>query len=95
MKEAGSAQAARSVDPVTLACAILDLQLLDGDGTDVAAALVCRRPALAIAFFTSGAVPSLVESARCRGQVFLKPDLAPLVAWVKRTTRPSQPPPTK
>ena len=98
VREAGSLQSARSLDAPALArvgCAVIDLELADGDGTDLAQALVSRRPMLPVAFFTTGATPSLVESARARGPVFLKPDLAPVVAWVKRALRPSQPPPTK
>jgi DNA-binding NtrC family response regulator len=95
VREAGSVHAARAVDCDSLSCAILDLQLADGDGTDLAAALHKRRPSLPIAFFTGGGVPSLVESARCQGPVFLKTDLNALLAWVRRAVRPSQPPPTK
>jgi two-component system response regulator RegA len=95
VREAGSVHAARAVDCDSLACAVLDLQLGDGDGTDLAAALHKRRPSLPIAFFTGGSVPSLVESARCRGPVFLKTDVNALHAWVRRAVRPSQPPPTK
>jgi DNA-binding response OmpR family regulator len=93
--EASSMAAARKVDASTLGCAILDLELTDGDGTDLARGLCEKRPALPIAFFTAGTAPSLVEGARSRGPVFLKPDLNPVIAWVKRATRPSQPPPTK
>ena len=87
--------AARKVDFALLGCAIVDLELPDGDGTDLARTLLEKRPNLPIAFFTQGTAPSLVEGARSRGPVFLKPDVNPLLAWVKRTTRPSQPPPTK
>ncbi|HEX3770461.1 MAG TPA: response regulator [Polyangiaceae bacterium] len=93
--EAPSMAAARKVDVSSLGCAILDLELTDGDGTDLARSLRELRPALPIAFFTGGSAPSLVEGARSRGPVFLKPDLAPLLAWVKRCTRPSQPPPSR
>jgi two-component system, NtrC family, response regulator len=93
--EASSVATARKVDCSSLGCAILDLELSDGDGTDLARTLLEKRPALAIAFFTTGTAPSLVEGARSRGPVFMKPDFSPVVAWVKRTTRPSQPPPTK
>jgi CheY-like chemotaxis protein len=93
--EAASMGAARKVDFASLGCAIIDLELPDGDGTDLARALVEKRPALPVAFFTMGTAPSLVEGARARGPVFFKPDMSPVVAWVKRTTRPSQPPPTK
>ena len=96
VREALSAAAARNLDGSALGrlqCAILDLQLADGDGTDLAAALMGRRPSLPVAFFSAGATPSLVECARGRGPVFLKPDVAPVIQWVKRTLRSSQPPP--
>jgi DNA-binding response OmpR family regulator len=95
VSEASSIAAARRVDPATLGCAIIDLELPDGDGTDLARALLEKRSSLPVAFFTMGTAPSLLEGARARGLVFLKPDLNPLLAWVRRTTRPSQPPPTK
>jgi len=93
--EASSLATARKVDLASLGCAILDLELADGDGTDLARTLLEKRPSLPIAFFTMGTAPSLVEGARSRGPVFIKPDFNPVVLWVKRTTRPSQPPPTK
>jgi DNA-binding response OmpR family regulator len=95
VSEASSMAAGRKVDVASLGCAIIDLELPDGDGTDLARVLLEKRPALPVAFFTMGTAPSLVEGARARGPVFLKPDMSPVVAWVKRTTRPSQPPPTK
>lgn len=97
VREALSAASARSLDATALGrlhCAILDLQLADGDGTDLAAVLMNRRPSLPVAFFTAGATPSLVECARGRGPVFLKPDVSPVIQWVKRTLRSSQPPPS-
>lgn len=93
--EAASVAAARKVDVFALGCAIVDLELPDGDGTDLARLLSEKRPSLPVAFFTQGAAPSLVEGARGRGAVFLKPDLNPVIAWVKRAVRTSQPPPTK
>ena len=93
--EASSMAMARKVDFATLGCAIIDLELPDGDGTDLARLLLEKRPSLSVAFFTMGTAPSLMEGARSRGPVFLKPDVNPVLAWVKRTTRPSQPPPTK
>jgi CheY-like chemotaxis protein len=95
VSEAPSIASARKIDPATVACAVIDLELADGDGTDLARTLLELRPGLPIAFFTMGSAPSLVEGARARGPVFLKPDLTQLVAWVKRSTRSSQPPPTK
>jgi CheY-like chemotaxis protein len=93
--EAATAAAARKVDIATVGCAIVDLELPDADGTELARGLTEKRPSLPIAFFTMGTAPSLVEGARSRGPVFIKPDVTPLLAWVKRTVRPSQPPPTK
>lgn len=87
--------AARKIDVATLGCAIIDLELPDGDGTDLVRYFHQKRPGLPVAFFTMGTAPSLVEGARAQGLVFIKPDLTPVVTWVKRTTRPSQPPPTK
>jgi CheY-like chemotaxis protein len=94
--EGDSMRAAVRTDPVRIDCAIIDLELGDGDGTAVASSLRGRRPSLPVAFFTTGTTPSLVEAARSQGPVFLKPDVAPVVAWVKRAIgSPSQPPPTK
>jgi CheY-like chemotaxis protein len=98
VREVGSVQGGRGLDAAALAglaCAVLELELGDGDGTDLAAALLAKRPSLPIAFFTSGATPSLVESARARGPVFHTPDMSALIAWVKRAQRSSYPPPTK
>jgi hypothetical protein len=98
VREVGSAQGGRGLDASALAglaCAVLELDLGDGDGTDLAASLLAKRPSLPIAFFTAGASPSLVESARARGPVFLSQELSLLVAWVKRAQRASYPPPTK
>jgi two-component system OmpR family response regulator len=92
VREAQSVRAAHASAGIAPSCAVLDLQLPDGDGTDLAAALVAKHPGLPVAFFIAGAAPSLVESARCRGPVFVKPDDNPLIAWVKRVARPSQPP---
>jgi CheY-like chemotaxis protein len=90
--EEASAKSGRAVAPAPLACAVVDLELPDGDGPDLVAALRAARPTLPVAFFTAGASPSLLERARAFGPVFSKPDVAPVVAWVKRV---AQPPPTK
>ena len=65
--EASTVAAARKVDVFTLGCVIVDLELPDGDGTDLARHLAEKRPSLPIAFFTQGSAPSLVEGARGRG----------------------------
>jgi DNA-binding response OmpR family regulator len=90
--EAGSAAEARAVTLSGLDCAILDVELPDGDGPSLAAELRAARPGLPIAFFTAGAAPDLVKLSQAHGPVFTKPALDPLVAWAHA---PSQPPPTK
>jgi two-component system response regulator RegA len=83
--EATSVATAGKVDVAALACAVIDLQLEDGDGPDLAAALLARRADLPVAFFTSAADASLVGRARALGPVFMKPDLDAIAAWVTRT----------
>ncbi len=90
--EESSIAAARRVDVSGLACAIIDLELIDGAGSDLAAALLGKREALPIAFFTAGAPPSLLERARAQGPVFPKPDVEAIISWAKQA---GQPPPTK
>jgi CheY-like chemotaxis protein len=92
VREEPTASSARTIGPAPLACAVVDLELPDGDGPDLVAALRAARPTLPVAFFTAGASASLVERARAYGAVFPKPDTAPVVAWVRRV---AQPPPTK
>jgi DNA-binding response OmpR family regulator len=83
---------ARLAEPAALACAVVDIELPDGDGVDVAAALRACRSTLPIAFFTSGAAASVLARAREHGPVFAKPDVAAVVAWAKSVAHP---PPTK
>jgi DNA-binding NarL/FixJ family response regulator len=87
-----TAAAARAVDLSALACAIIDIELPDGDGADLAGELLGRRPSLPVSFFTSGASDAVMTHARRHGPVFKKPDVEPLMAWIGRA---SQPPPTK
>ncbi len=94
--EAGSAAEARAVTLSGLDCAILDVDLPDGDGPSLAAELRAARPALPIAFFTAGAAADLVTRSQAHGPVFAKPLLDPLIAWAHGVTgKPGQPPPTK
>jgi two-component system response regulator RegA len=44
VSEASSVATARKVDFASLGCAVVDLELADGDGTDLARALLERRP---------------------------------------------------
>ncbi|HEY4011786.1 MAG TPA: response regulator [Polyangiaceae bacterium] len=87
-----SADAARAVDVGGVLCAVIDLEIGDDDGADLAAVLLARRPSLPVAFFTSDAPPARRARALARGPVFDKPDLDAVVAWVARA---DQPPPTK
>jgi CheY-like chemotaxis protein len=87
-----SAAGARAVDLTTLACAVIDIELPDGSGSDLAGELLQRRGALPIAFFTAGATPAVLAHARAHGPVFAKPDIEPLIAWIAAGAHP---PPTK
>jgi CheY-like chemotaxis protein len=93
VQEEATAAGARACDPSGLACAVLDLELADGDGPTVALGLRARSPSLPIAFFTAGAERSLIERAGSLGAVFAKPDVEAVVAWAKQVG--AQPPPTK
>jgi len=90
--EAESAAAARVADAGGLFCAIMDLELDDGDGADLAATLLRERASLPVAFFTAGASPQLLDRARAQGPVFDKPNVDGVVAWALQA---GQPPPTK
>ena len=75
-----SAAAARAVDATDIACALLDIDLGDGNGADVARQLRATRPELPIAFFSAGAP---VDDARSLGPVFVKPgQLDEAIQWV-------------
>jgi CheY-like chemotaxis protein len=87
-----SADAAQSVDPTTLACAVIDIDLPDGSGSEVAASLRRQHPGLPVAFFSAGASAEAIEDARAHGPVFAKPDVDVVMAWM---TAALQPPPTK
>jgi CheY-like chemotaxis protein len=81
--EASSATAAKAHDATQLACALLDLDLGDGTGVEVARALRAKRQDLPIAFFTAGAPAAVVDDARTLGPVFQKPgDLDRAVRWI-------------
>lgn len=74
---------ASDVDGRELAAALLDLELGDGLGTDVAARLRASAPELPIAFLTSASATEEVARARAFGPVFSKLDgLDEAVGWV-------------
>jgi DNA-binding response OmpR family regulator len=81
--EADSAASAADVDASAIACALLDLDLGDGWGTDVAERLRSAAAALPIAFFTSEQGGEHVARARAFGPVFAKPEeIDGAIAWV-------------
>lgn len=82
--EEESAAGASARDAMDLACALLDLDLGDGDGTDVAARLREGKGSLPIAFFTSTREAASLTRASRLGPVFAKPEeLDAAVAWVR------------
>jgi CheY-like chemotaxis protein len=84
----GSAADSRSVTVRVFACALLDLDLGDGDGVDVAELLRVHQPDLPVAFFSGGASATVLRRAQALGPVFHKPDELDLaVAWVTRRCR--------
>jgi two-component system response regulator RegA len=90
VREEGTAAKARALDPAGLVCAVVDLELADGDGPDLAAVLLARKPTLPLAFFTATASSALVERARAHGPVFAKSkptDVDSIVEWVKRAAQ--------
>jgi CheY-like chemotaxis protein len=89
----GSLAAGRAL-PATASCALLDLDLGDGSGTQLAEHLRQRAPSLPIAFFTAS--PDTTE-ARRHGPIFRKPEeLAAAIAWLAAhaaaSTEPREPP---
>ena len=83
--EQESAAGASAIDASSLSCALLDLELGDGDGTEVAERLRATEGELPIAFFTSTRTPEILARASTFGPVFAKPDeLDEAVDWVSR-----------
>jgi CheY-like chemotaxis protein len=88
--EVASAADARSIDLAAFACAVVDVELADGDGPSLAVELHAKRADLPVAFFTASSSPDVHTRAKGHGPVFTKPNLDPLLEWAK-----GQPPPTK
>ena len=88
VEERDSAAGASAVDTSELACALLDLELGDGLGTDVAKILRSVQSGLPIAFFTSTSAPEALALAQTFGPVFAKPDeVDDAIDWVRRHGR--------
>jgi CheY-like chemotaxis protein len=85
VEERDSAAGASAVDSANLSCALLDLDLGDGFGTEVAERLREGQGGLPIAFFTSTLAPEVLARAKTFGPVFAKPDqLDQAIDWVRR-----------
>jgi CheY-like chemotaxis protein len=67
-----SSREVEAVDATRFAAALLDIELGDGFGPDVAARLRKTSPALPIAFLTGGGPARVVDAARAIGPVFNK-----------------------
>jgi len=79
---ARSCAAARAL-PQTFDWAILDLDLPDGNGVDLASALMSSSKVPSVLFFTSCADQRLLARARCMGSVVMKPlGTSPILAWL-------------
>ena len=87
VEERDSVASASSVDVQGLACALLDLDLGDGLGTEVAERLRKGHDHLPIAFFSSTSTPEVLAQAAVFGPVFAKPDeLDQAIDWVRRNS---------
>lgn len=85
--EHDSCATASTVDGTTIACALLDCDLGDGDGVEVAARLRAAKDTLPIAFFTSSKAEA-ADRASAFGPVFEKPhELDRAIDWVERQRR--------
>ena len=76
------------LDASSYHAAILDYDLGDGTGTDVAALLRESAPALPIAFVTASDDAKSLDAARAFGPVFTKPEIDRAVDWALAPTRP-------
>jgi CheY-like chemotaxis protein len=88
VEERDSVASAVSIDARGLACALLDLDLGDGLGTEIAERLRAGHDALPIAFFSSTSSPEVLAQAATFGPVFAKPEeLDQAIDWVRRNGR--------
>jgi DNA-binding response OmpR family regulator len=89
VREAESAAESGGISADEVGCAVLDLDLGDGDGVTVAKGLRARDAALPIAFFTSGTTDAMLAEAQAIGPVFHKPDeIDGVVAWARAALSP-------
>jgi two-component system, response regulator RegA len=80
--EADGMSSGCALDASGAAAALLDLDLGDGSGIDLARYLRKAAPTLPIAFFTAGSDAEAISRAKAFGPVFAKPaELDAAVAW--------------
>lgn len=81
-----SAAEAKGAHGAAFAAALLDIELGDGFGTEVALHLQTSAPNLPIAFFTAGAPAEILAAAAQIGPVFSKTsELDDAVRWIAET----------
>ena len=79
----GSAAESAGADGATFAAALLDIELGDGYGPDLAARLREGAPGLPIAFLTAGGPAAILEAAARIGPVFSKTsELDDAMRWI-------------
>lgn len=87
VREVESVAGASGLEARRFACALLDLDLGDGYGTEIARVLRATEPHFPVAFFTSEREGEALVLAASLGPVFKKPDdLSAAVAWVVEWT---------
>jgi len=78
-----SSAEAKGVDPSEFSAALLDIELGDGLGTEIAERLRQAAPALPIAFLTAGGPAKVLDLARRIGPVFSKTSgVEDAVRWI-------------
>jgi DNA-binding NarL/FixJ family response regulator len=92
--EAGSVAEAsvhlRAPRGAEIEAALLDLELGDGTGVEIARELRTVAPSCRIGFFSSATATSLLQEALRWGPVFGKPrELSPAVRWIQEGSPPA------
>lgn len=81
----GSSREAAEVDASTFVAALLDLDLGDGLGTDIAQRLRQEAPGMPIAFLSATSSSAVVDVAQTLGPVFSKlSGVDDAISWVAR-----------
>jgi CheY-like chemotaxis protein len=84
--EQASAETPDGATIARLACALLDLDLGDSDGAQLAGSLRRSHAELPVAFFSASVSGEVLARARALGPVFTKPgELDAAIAWVSQS----------